>query len=62
MAVQAVKCSQCHHEWQRVKDESANSLVDSCDWCGGDAFVLEEDTSWTQLMARIAQTYAKRRD
>jgi len=36
-------CKDCHHEfeWNEIR---------SCDWCGGDSYVLEEETSFEKFM------------
>lgn len=36
------KCTQCHHEFERIpKYKGATEL---CDWCGAPGYILEEKT------------------
>lgn len=34
-------CSECHHEWQWVKEESPKDY-EKCDWCGAEGYILPE--------------------
>lgn len=33
-------CKDCHHEWEEIK----RWRMPKCEWCGGDSYVLEEET------------------
>ena len=37
------KCTQCHHEFDKILDPLDENLV-LCDWCSAPAYILEEKT------------------
>lgn len=40
-------CHDCHHEWDGGDPH--------CDWCGGQGFVLEEETQFARFMKAWAE-------
>ena len=37
-------CKNCHHEWESAEKGT------KCDWCGGDSYVLEEETPLSKFL------------
>ena len=37
-------CEDCHHEWEGSRDSK-------CDWCGGESYVLEPQTSLERALS-----------
>lgn len=55
--IEHIVCRDCHHEWDRVKDED-RTAADICDWCGSsDSFVLDEGKSYVELWEKILKSY-----
>jgi len=40
-------CKECHHEWEGDKEAL------TCDWCEGEAYVLDETTPLEDLIKEI---------
>jgi hypothetical protein len=36
-------CKKCHHEWEGKNDST-------CDWCGAEGYILEEQTDLEKLL------------
>jgi len=41
-------CKNCHHEWP-------STFKNSCDWCGGDSYILEEVTSFEEFINFLSE-------
>lgn len=39
-------CQQCHHEWEG----NITGELETCDWCGGSARILQEGTSMERML------------
>jgi len=42
-------CNKCHHEWEGGKDDEI------CDWCGGDSYILEDETPVEKMIKNIKE-------
>jgi tRNA G26 N,N-dimethylase Trm1 len=42
-----VHCNKCHHEWECATNSESDR---KCDWCGGDSYILTDDTPLSNMM------------
>jgi hypothetical protein len=47
MIMPLLHCKDCHHEWESINSRGR------CLWCGGESYVLEEQTSLEKMMGSI---------
>lgn len=43
-----VHCNECHHEWECTNEDERE-----CDWCGGDSYSLEDETSLEKMALNV---------
>lgn len=43
-----VHCNECHHEWECAKGDEGK-----CDWCGGDFYILEDETPLSNMLKKV---------
>ena len=47
-------CNKCHHEFESFPEKRGAECVNpSCDWCGGDSYILEDETPLEKMMNHI---------
>jgi signal recognition particle subunit SEC65 len=47
-------CNKCHHEFEAYPEKKGTECVNPrCDWCGGDSYILEENTPLENTMKNI---------
>jgi len=44
-------CKDCHHEWEGGDEDT------TCNWCGGDSYILEKETPLEKMMKRIKEIF-----
>lgn len=46
-------CNECHHEWE------CTTKKPKCNWCGGDFYILEKQTSFEKFVKDLLKNPEK---
>ncbi len=49
-----VHCNSCHHEWECTDEDGRK-----CDWCGGESYILEDETPLENIEIDVLTSLAK---